>query len=548
MDDVPWNCTKCSPLTIDASLPTQGPDAESTRLQSPAVANADSNVVSADADILDDHHPPTLQDDFNISVPFVAADQPVEESINHSLDVSEDKEVSYEVLPGASRRGGELLADALGYTYVIRTAGKRKTTYICSKRNSKGCEAKVGFQEGAYIREGLNHTHAPEVAYATRAKLGKIIREAARKDIFRHAGPIVDEALKQVPLGVQLPPIDNLKRAVHRARAGLRPSHPTMKDFELDMRHVPVDFFRQDVMHEGERFLIFATKKQLELLAKSKSWFTDGTFKCSKEPFVQLYSIHGFVRSGNTMKQVPLCFIQMTRRKQRDYKAVFRAVAALTPGRQVEEVIADFESAVWPAVQSILKVPVKGCWFHWSQAIYRRIVNAGLRTAYQKPGEIQDYIRYMMALPHLPHEQIPDAFQQLKHRCPADERLVELTSYIERSWVNHKHRKPESWSTFRRFLRTNNDCEGWHNHLNSELPHDHPNIYILLPLLHQEAEKVERTVELVCQDVVHRHRKQEAKSKQAILEKLWDKYAAGQYSTFEYLKKCSKRRDHAEEA
>ena len=51
-------------------------------------------------------------------MPFVAADQPVE-SINHPLGVPENEEVSYEVLPRPSRRGVELLADTLGYTYVI---------------------------------------------------------------------------------------------------------------------------------------------------------------------------------------------------------------------------------------------------------------------------------------------------------------------------------------------------------------------------------------------------------------------------------------------
>ncbi|KAK4309665.1 hypothetical protein Pmani_018711 [Petrolisthes manimaculis] len=324
MDDFPWNCSNCSPNTSDSTLPSQGPDAESTRLQASTAANSNYN------------------------------------------------------------------------------------------RNSKGCSAKVGFRDTVYIREGSDHTHAPDMAFAARAKLGRIIRKAVRKDIFRHAGPIVDEALNHVPPGVQLPSVDNLKRAVHRARAGLRPSHPTAKDFELDMRHIPVDFLQRDIMHEGERFLIFATKKQLELLINAK--------------------------------------------------------------------------------------------------------------------------------------HIAGAFQQLKDRCPADERLVGLTHYIEKSWITHKRRKPESWSTFRRFLRTNNDCEGWHNHLNSELPHDHPNMYILIPFLHQEAEKVERTVQLVCQQVVQRQRTQEAKSKQAALEKLWDKYASGQYSTFGYLKKCSKKRDHAEEA
>ena len=55
--DFSWNCSKCSPYIINSTLPTQCPDVESTRLQSPAAANVDSNVVDADGDIpVDDHH------------------------------------------------------------------------------------------------------------------------------------------------------------------------------------------------------------------------------------------------------------------------------------------------------------------------------------------------------------------------------------------------------------------------------------------------------------------------------------------------------------
>ena len=160
------------------------------------------------------------------------------------------------------------------------------------------------------------------------------------------------------------------------------------------------------------------------------------------------------------MKQAQLGFNQMMCHKKEDYKAVFRVIAELTPGCQVEEVVADFESAVWPAVHFLLKVPVKGCWFYWRQAIYHRIVDAGLHAPYRKPGEIQDYVRYMIALPHLPHKHIPSAFQQLKDRCPANDHPAELTNYMKRSWINLKHHKPESWSTFHHFLRTNDDCEG----------------------------------------------------------------------------------------
>jgi len=38
----------------------------------------------------------------------------------------------------------------------------------------------------------------------------------------------------------------------------------------------------------------------------------------------------------------------------------------------VEEIIGDFEKAVWGALYLCLPVvSVRGCWFHWAQAVYR---------------------------------------------------------------------------------------------------------------------------------------------------------------------------------
>jgi len=58
----------------------------------------------------------------------------------------------------------------------------------------------------------------------------------------------------------------------------------------------------------------------------------DSTFKALiKEPFGQLFDIHGFVRSGDNLKQVPLYFAAMSHRhrKKRDYVAVLAAVLRL---------------------------------------------------------------------------------------------------------------------------------------------------------------------------------------------------------------------------
>ncbi|KAH3861327.1 hypothetical protein DPMN_024254 [Dreissena polymorpha] len=96
--------------------------------------------------------------------------------------------------------------------------------------------------------------------------------------------------------------------------------------FQIDQQYLSDalndPFYRGTVTVKDLRHVILATDTQLELLTKAKTWYLEGTFKVVKEPITQLFSIHAFVKYKDVVKQLPLCFVLMTGRKQRDYKKV----------------------------------------------------------------------------------------------------------------------------------------------------------------------------------------------------------------------------------
>ena len=92
---------------------------------------------------------------------------------------------------------------------------------------------------------------------------------------------------------------------------------------------------------------MFASAEQLAYLARSRLWFLDGTFRVVNEPFIQLLTIHSFLKSGDLMKQVPLCSALMSPRKKYDYVAEINAIIGrMSNTPVVEEIIVDFEKAV----------------------------------------------------------------------------------------------------------------------------------------------------------------------------------------------------------
>ena len=137
----------------------------------------------------------------------------------------------------------------------------------------------------------------------------------------------------------------------------------------------------------------------------------DGTFYARPHPFYQIFSIHAFVRSDNTVKQVPLFHVLMSHKSADDYVRVFKKVKEVLLGfvgdddvppaqLAVKAILSDFEKAIFKAARKVFvgrdfckdldedesEVPtieILGCAFHWAQAVFRKISTLGLGEEYR---------------------------------------------------------------------------------------------------------------------------------------------------------------------
>jgi len=153
--------------------------------------------------------------------------------------------------------------------------------------------------------------------------------------------------------------------------------------------------------------------------------------------------------------------------------------------------VTDFESASINAIQQVFpSATLKGCSFHFRQALMRRIQRDGLRSAYEtdEAPEVRQWLRRIMAMTLLPAFAIPLIWQVLQHppvtgNLVLDAKTGTFATYVDGTWINGSF-PPSLWSHFDNLgPRTTNLAEGWHNGLNTLLGVSHPSTRTFLDWL-----------------------------------------------------------------
>ncbi|CAG8456651.1 11276_t:CDS:1 [Dentiscutata heterogama] len=209
----------------------------------------------------------------------------------------------------------------------------------------------------------------------------------------------------------------------------------------------------------------------------------------------------------------------MTSKSEESYRQLFQELIDFGEMHGInlspQVVLTDFEMAVVNSVQSEFdNVLHKGCHFHLSQCIYRRVQSLGLTTRYGTDEDFSLLIRCISALAFLPPEEIPSAFDELKlHIPPEASRIVQ---WFEETYVygrvRHVYRNgnisrseplfpPTFWSVTNNiesaYPRTQNSVEGWHRRWDTLVGCAHAGIFKIIKEIQKEQNKVEHEIEAV---------------------------------------------------
>ncbi|XP_044575625.1 uncharacterized protein LOC123259326 [Cotesia glomerata] len=195
--------------------------------------------------------------------------------------------------------------------------------------------------------------------------------------------------------------------------------------------------------------------------------FMDATFKITprKPNIYQVFTVLGLIDDHQAL---PLCWVLMTKKSTIAYKTAlsyFKTELAthITP----QTIMTDFEAALDNAIKSVFPEAVHtGCFFHFCQAITRRLKKLGLIRLVQnwKYGKI--LIRKIMALALLPAVDASDGFQWIITNIPDNVKTLFGTFllYFREQWI--KKTPPTLWSVYGLLHRTDNLAETYHKKAN----------------------------------------------------------------------------------
>ena len=241
-------------------------------------------------------------------------------------------------------------------------------------------------------------------------------------------------------------------------------------------------------LNQNTGVALFSTDVELRFLANAQRIYVDGTFKTAPRPFTQLFTIH----AEHLNRVINLAAALLTGKQQVQYQEIFNVLhqemLRVTNGipALIQEVVSDFELAVFNAVvASFPNAQVSGCYFHFTQNLWKHTQELGLAGAFQLNPALKVFLTHVYSLGFVPLGHVPLCFNQLV-TDPQTQQLVAqypnlhtFIQYVHNTYIVGQQFPPDTWNVFNRGMsaRTNNFVESFHAQWNKSVGVRHPSIW-----------------------------------------------------------------------
>ncbi|CAF4541237.1 unnamed protein product, partial [Didymodactylos carnosus] len=127
-----------------------------------------------------------------------------------------------------------------------------------------------------------------------------------------------------------------------------------------------------------------------------------------------LYTIHGFIRG----RSVPLVYALLPGKSEAVYGELFN-VLVQNVSKHPKSITIDFEKAVENVIkQKLPTTTINGCFFHFKQALWRKIEDLGLQQPFVNDREVRRYLKNFACLSFVSEAFVVEEFERFQDESP----------------------------------------------------------------------------------------------------------------------------------
>ncbi|KAJ8670986.1 hypothetical protein QAD02_002245 [Eretmocerus hayati] len=372
-----------------------------------------------------------------------------------------------------------------GFIYVRSKAGKNgKFHWACQKLRNGECSARaVTVQSGEEITvikgpDESKHSHPADPDEAKAEVVKRNLKRTADEHPELPPTQIMRTQLAGLRPGVlsKLPERTNVNKALRRYRRREMPANPqSLNELETIperfQKTMDVEQFLLYDSREDENFnqalgrvIVFGTRRNLELLAKSDTWSIDGSFGFAPEIFTQVSNYEQFYPEHKLARRhdddapliaFPFVFSLLSGKSQVLYETALRAVTSAATEWGIRDCrprrcLLDFEIPMMNAVHIVFAHPtleISSCFFHLGRSVYRHVQDEGLQSAYQdtEDDSIRKSTHMILAVALVPPEDVIQVFELLGEHIPED--LFPIYDYFDYTCQKEEKKKASKQSS-----------------------------------------------------------------------------------------------------